>query len=710
MASGLPHRLFAVNAVRATLYACLAVSPLLAQDPAGLRPARPELLRIERSVAPGAAGGNRLDIDVPLLVGGAPFEVRRESDGAGAMTAVATGGLTDLRLYDRGGQEVPYLLVSPRPLGPRWATATLLPVARTDTTSAFEADLGAPHLVSALRVFGLPAPFLKRVRLEGSGDRAHWTLLVDEGTLFDLPDERLQQTELEFVAGNYRYLRLTWDDRNSGRMSMPDAVSARLAPAGAAAFSLRASIPFERRASEPRVSRYRLRLPGARLPIVAIELSVRDGNVLREARVSEPRLAGGQVAPFPLGTATLRRAVRGNVAASSLRIPINEPTEAVLDLVIDDGDNPPLDITGVTALFATLPYIYFESASADALTARFGGDRIAAPRYDLEAQRERVPSMKLAAAHWGEIREGVATVTPTGAPLPAVGAPIDARAFRWRRTIPEGPNGLTAVALDAAVLAHSRRFDDLRIATRDGRQVPFLLERLAEPLALDLGPVEQAPSDRPRRTNEIRSLYRVKMPYGNLPASRLVLTTSARVFQRTISVEVRRPAGGSRRDPWLERVAFTTWTNADPESTAPALTIDLPSLPSTDVVLAVDEGDNSRLPIASMSLLLPAYRVRFVRDGAESLTLLYGRTDLAQPTYDLALLAPRLIGAPASEVAAGPEQSVEAPAMSALPMTIFWAILGLAVVAMLVLIVRLVSKGGPSDPEPIVPETGSTTT
>jgi len=689
------------------LGACLALPAFAAAQDS--RPARPELLRYERAVTP-AAGGNRLDVDVTLLAGGAPFTVTRRGDAVGRSgNAIAEGGLGDLRFYDKsgGGREVPYLLVYPPTTAPQWQNAAVLPVARTDTTSGLEADLGSAHPVDRLRVQGIPAPFLKRVRLEGSGDRSHWTMLVDEGTLFDLPAERLRQIELEFVPGEYRYLRVTWDDRNSGRVPAPSNVEARLRVAGAAAPTLRASISIERRPSEPRISRYRLRLPGVRLPIVALELSVRGGSVLREARVSEARLERDRVEPVALGAATLRRAQRGDVAASSMVIPIASPTEAALDLVIDDGDNPPLDISDVTAIFATLPYVYFESPSTEPLTARYGGERIAPPRYDLEAERERVPSMQLAVARWGDVRERAPGAVAAVTPLPMVGAPIDERTFRWRREIPSGPNGLTAVSLDAAVLAHSRRFPDLRIVGSEGRQVPYLLERLDEPLSIDLGKIEEAPSTDirdPSANSPTHTQYRVKLPYPGLPDSRLVLTTSARVFQRLIAIDVQRPAGGAQRGPWLQRIVNASWSHADPESPAPALTIGLPMVDVTDLVLIVDEGDNSRLPLESATLLLPAFRVRFVRDGSAPVTLLYGRADIESPSYDFRLLAPRLIGAPATEIAAGPERTIQPPSVSVLPMTLFWVILGVAVVAMLVVIARLVMKGGPPDQEPIVAE------
>jgi len=109
---------------------------------------------------------------------------------------------------------------------------------------------------------------------------------------------------------------------------------------------------------------------------------------------------------------------------------------------------------------------------------------------------------------------------------------------------------------------------------------------------------------------------------------------------------------------------------------------------------------NSPIALDSMRLLLPAYRVRFVREGTAPLSLVYGRSDLDTPSYDLALLAPRLLGAPATELAAGPEQPVAPPAMNAMPMTVFWSILGLAVAVMLGLIARMVVKGGVPEAEP----------
>ena len=108
-----------------------------------------------------------------------------------------------------------------------WRSVRTLAIAPVETptlkTSGFEVDLGEAVTIDRFRIDGLAPPFLKRVRLEGSGDRARWTLLVAEGTVFNLPQERLVQTELAFTPGPYRYVRA-----HMGRHTQRPVASTRL--------------------------------------------------------------------------------------------------------------------------------------------------------------------------------------------------------------------------------------------------------------------------------------------------------------------------------------------------------------------------------------------------------------------------------------------------------------------------------------------------
>ena len=502
----------------------------------------------ERPIAANGAGPRRLAVDVALLAG-------------------ANADVTDLRLFDGNGRETPYLLVFSPPVAPVWAGGDVLRVASVDTPkvrqSGFEADLGKTMTVDRFRIDAIGGqPLLKRAQLEASGDRAHWTLLAAEATLFDLPDERLRQMELSFTAGPYRYLRITWDDTNSARLPLPTAVSARVVPnTVASAAVLRAPLAVERRPSEPGRSRYRVRLPGPHLPIVALTFALGGGHVLRDVFVYEPRLAGTEAAPVLLGTGRLQRVVQGPLAASSLDVAIRPPLEPQLDLVVENGDNPPLELEGISAVFSEQPWIYFESAGTS-LVARFGARRLAAPRYDLEAVRDslRTTIDNVALAAWGDVHAAAPeTVAPAATPaaVATVGAAVDVSQFTYVRAVPPGDPGLVMLPLDAHVLAHSAgvpgAFGDVRVIDTTDQQVPYLVERVSEPLSLD---VKIAPLTQPPPSIDLgsgrHSVYRIDWPFEHLPSPQLVIATSGRVFERTVIVAVEREPNRYHRDRWLE--------------------------------------------------------------------------------------------------------------------------------------------------------------
>jgi len=647
----------------------------------------------ERPIAANGAGPRRLPVDVTLLAG-------------------ANADVTDLRLFDANGRETPYLLVFSPPLAPVWAGADVLRVASVDTPkvrqSGFEADLGKTMTVDRFRIDAIGGqPLLKRAQLEASGDRAHWTLLAAEATLFDLPDERLRQLELAFTAGPYRYFRITWDDTNSARVPLPTAVSAHVVPNTMASPAvLRAPLAVERRPSEPGRSRYRVRLPGPHLPIVALTFTLGGGHVLRDVFVYEPRLAGTEAAPVLLGTGRLQRVVQGTLAASSLDVAIRPPLEPQLDLVVENGDNPPLELEGISAVFSEQPWIYFESAGTS-LVARYGARRLAAPRYDLEAVRDslRTTIDNVTLAAWGDVHAAAPeNVVPAATPssVATVGASLDVSQFTYVRTLPPGDPGLVMLPLDAHVLAHSvgvsGAFGDLRVIDSNDQQVPYLVERVSEPLSLDLTitRLTQPPPSIDVGAGR-RSVYRIDWPFERLPSPRLVIATSARVFERTMLVAAEREPNRYHRDRWLEVLARASWAHVDKDTAAGELTLPLSSVDSRELLLVVDEGDDTPLPVTTARLLLPAYRIRFFRERNASLRFVYGNVNMTPPRYDLALLAPEVLGVAATEIAAGDEQSASAAA--SLPALVsprlFWVVLVVAVAVLLGLIVRLLKREQP---------------
>ncbi len=288
------------------------------------------------------------------------------------------------------------------------------------------------------------------------------------------------------------------------------------------------------------------------------------------------------------------------------------------------------------------------------------------------------------------------------------GAPVDVRSFLYQRDIGKSGPGVTELTLDAAALAHcSPGFADLRIVAADGRQVPYVIGKDATSVAMQLPALENDPSrpgtalrrtrpDGHRNNADDRgaiSRYLVRLPYSHLPPARLVLHTTARVFEREVWLEVAPGSGAERPDADWRIVATSRWSHTDPESDAQPLTFEFGSLPTSTLHLAVDEGDNAQLPLGRPALLLPAYRVRFIRPAAP-LRLVYGNRRLDAPRYDLALEAASLLDLPAERVAAGPEQQSQPAHLPA--GILFWSALVLAVVVLFGLLGRLVRKDAAS--------------
>jgi len=628
-----------------------------------------------RSLVPATSGANVIRPDAEILAHTKPWYPPAADNPRGR-------GLDDLRFFDASHREVPYVLLVPQ-VNQRWHDGRILPTVATKKESGFELDLGAIIHSDRLRIEGLGRSFLKRYRLEGSGDRAHWTLLIAEGTLFDLPDQDLTDKEARFLPGDYRYFRVTWDDRSSARVPSPRSVSAREAgPAASPPTLVPATV--EHIDSEPRRSRYIVHLPGGNLPGTALVLESSAPDVLRPATIYETRLEGSQMSPIRLGGATLRKASRGDLSASSLRIPIERPEGSDLELEIDDGDNPPLPIATVALELLPLPVIYFETASTDPLDVQYGDPSLERPHYDLEANLQYLASAAGVPARWGAVaRSSTADETRV---LRFPGGAVSATDYRFSRPLASSPSGLVTLPLDADVLARTRSgLPDLRVADAQNRQVPYLLEKRAAPFAIDL----PSPSHLTSAEKNV-SRYKVHLPYPTLRGITIVIDTDSAIFDRTVTVE---KENEERREssPLLTTVH---WTHTDSHVRPPALQIPLDDPRTGDLVLTIDEGDNAPIHLVRARLLLPSWRVRFFHPGGP-LRLLYGSNDAASPRYDLALLAPRIIGKPAREITF--EKAIPPTAADAhmdRRMMLFWGAIVLAVLVLLLLLAKLLKEGG----------------
>src|SRR5581483_8900 len=453
----------------------------------------------------------------------------------------------------------------------------------------------------------------------------------------------LKNLEIRFAPGSYRYLRITWDDRNSAVVATVGRVSARVHDSDTPPEQMLVALPFKKASSEPHRSRYRVALPAAHFPLAALQLAVTNGEVFRTASVFEPKLENAQIVPESLGRATLKRAERFGGVAEEMAVPVTQPESRELEIVVDDANNPPLAITDISAKLRPLPWIVFVSADGQAVTVRSGDSQLEAPHYDLEASRATLARTPAPLAHFASPASPVSAPQAETTTIASLrGAVVDRKEYRFARSVPSSAPGVSRLQLDADVLARARNAADVRLVNERGEQIPYIVENCAAPLSLKL----TMPS---RVAEQTKSRYGFTLPYDTLPdGSRIVITTSAHVFDRTVAFE-RAADDRHGRDAWLLESA--EWKSSVPDSDPPPLVFALPRAKRVDLI--VDERDNAPLPLVSATVEIPSIALRFYHPGTP-LTLLYGNANVAPPQYDLALLAPRVMSEPAAELALGP--------------------------------------------------------
>lgn len=170
---------------------------------------------------------------------------------------------------------------------------------------------------------------------------------------------------------------------------------------------LPAKIFTVRGAEGTRASHHRVELPAAPLTLVAVEIDIDQRYVDRDYRLfarldGEERLvAAGTLARRQAhGDAALPLLLRGDTRADSLR------------LVVDDGDDAPLRIRGVTVTVAAADL--YVVAPNGAYTLLLGNPDEPAPRYELQGVRERVLAVSLGEAQAGPLEPNATFVAPAG--------------------------------------------------------------------------------------------------------------------------------------------------------------------------------------------------------------------------------------------------------------------------------------------------------
>jgi hypothetical protein len=324
-----------------------------------------------------------VDAGVPGLVG-----VRLDRH----VYEAARDDLADLRLLDRRGDDVPYVLDLGRGPGraevrPRMRNRGHRPDGSATVVLDFGERVEKDRLV--LRLTG--RNFRRRVVVEGSDDGEAWTGLEDDAWVFAVPGPEIARyEEVRLPTNDFPLLRVTVEPGARERMRV-EILEAWLPAGGIGPRTEETLLPAWSRAAEARPGETWLILDlGARhQPFAAVVLAVEDETFFREVRTDvrrdvEERPRDMPALPptwDPLGSSTIYRFDDGRVEREKLRVEARGRARALRVRVLN-GDDRPL-VYDQVAVRVPVERLLFEALDGEEYRLTYGARGLAAPRYDL---------------------------------------------------------------------------------------------------------------------------------------------------------------------------------------------------------------------------------------------------------------------------------------------------------------------------------------
>lgn len=564
------------------------------------------------------------------------------------VVAATSPDLADLRLFDRAGREVPYLVDPGVPSGTTRRERLTVDAQVSDLAREEVPRDDARALTREVYRVALP---------DGARDASGWSLVADAAAT-----RYVRRVEVRGVSADgsevvlvprASLVRLGQAHVDRDRIPLPRFVGREivLVIEGEEGFFLEPELRFERdrvigaagatevplellleRHEEgrtvlelgrpPSLAAARLRFAST-TPAFDREVVVYD--VLGAG--APQRIGGGRVTRAPLADAL--------VPDQQLEVPVAAVRGDRLRVEIADGDSPPLAEVAVAAVFSPPALLFAMAPAADGAPAgvlRFGGRRAHEPHYDLaDLFRDAVAASAELLADPSRIplaRLGPVRPNPTFDAAPALaavmqpGPVLDVDAWRWRRAleVPSSPEGLARLRLEPEDLAAARDDrGDLRVVDASGRQWPYVVAPATE--RGDVALHVEGPT-----TKDGRSTWRLALPVESLRVDGLRIETARPVLSRTYRLRAR-DAGGLER-PLAEGTLAQALRRPGP------LRIGFPATRVASLELEVEDGDDAPIEIlrAVAPVALPSLLVA-VPEG--SYALLAGNPDAERPAYEI---------------------------------------------------------------------------
>lgn len=543
-------------------------------------------------------GLTRLELEPALLdasrtAGGAPFH--------------------DLRVINPAGVETPYIVTLPRIIRPEQLKATAFKATLNPTATVLEFQPPTRETISEVTLFTGASDFIKAASLEASSDGTTWQALASGEVL--CRKDNSTRLSIPFPPAAWTHFRVTVDDSRGARVVFTRAEVRRELP------ELRTvpqPVTIRSRKEEVGATRLTLDLGGANVLLGTLWLRTPDPVFRRDTALLSMR-------------SWLFRFQHEGRSVEDIDIEAHQlATTREIELVVKNGDSPPLRIDSIEATRHPVPVV-FQADAAGEWQIFIGNAQAAEPSYDIAALGDKLrdASANSVTASAVEANAGFRK-TATAPEVGEVGAAIDVSAWSFQRPLQFKEAGVIELELDPEILARAANdLHDVRVV-RDGRQVPFLAIKPGMEREIDLSFAEVRDEKKPSQ-----SKWDITMPFPNFPANELLLDSPTPLFMRTLSVTEQHDTEQGH----FERILGTANWQRKPGQTTQTFHLPLYTAPRAGTIqITTDNGDNAPLQITSVRAVHPVVRLLFRLPDTAPVFICYGNRRATHTRYDLQLV------------------------------------------------------------------------
>lgn len=361
------------------------------------------------------------------------------------------------------------------------------------------------------------------------------------------------------------------------------------------------------------------------------------------------------------------------------------PSSDRLELELDDAASPSLDALRVSALVSQ-PVLVFDAARGRLL--RFGGGRARGSDYDVQRFEGSSLGQGLMAGPSADAALGPLRDNPSFDPKPALelahrpGPRVDRARFSHRRglSVAAAPEGLSRVLLAPEDISLLRSdLEDLRIVDSSGHQWPYLIERAGVSLEVPLGV-------RITKGKAHETRLSLELPRAPLTLDAVTLRTSAEYVNRDVEL-VGITEGGERRV--LQRGTLSR----RPGQSEP-LRLSFAAERATALELVIENASDAPLSVDAVSAHVAAGEV-FLAAPPGEYTMLLGDTEHEPARYELARARDLVLAVPVATATARtfePNPAYVRPSRIRPPALALWGAIVLAVLVLGALTLRLARR------------------